>query len=121
MSKFGIDELIQGAIKTFEGQAYHFDNFFEQGNTLEILSNSGKNYIDTSIFTTIQSALNDARETSRKLLIEKNIVASLEKKGRFGEEINKNLSERAKKLQVEYEESYKEVSRLENLLFNYEK
>ena len=105
MSKYGVDELIQDAIKTFEGQAYHFDNFFEPGNTLEILSDNGRDYINKSIVITIQSALNDAKETSRKLLIEKNIVSNLERNGGFGVEIGQKLSDRANKLQLEYEES----------------
>ena len=121
MSKYGLEELIKDAVKSFNDSSSEMDKLFEPGTELEILSDEGYSHVKDSIVSTIKSALDKAKINSRKLLTEKSIVSSLEKAGGFNEQTKKHLSERAHNLQLKYQESYKEVVNLESLLSRYQK
>ena len=92
MSKYGLEELIKDAVKSFnDSDSFpEMDKLFERGTELEILSDEGYSHVKDSIVSTIKSALDKAKMNSRKLLTEKSIVTSLEKSGGFNEQTKKH-------------------------------
>ena len=119
MRNYGLDELIKDAVRSFNDTSNEMDELFHETSQLEILSYEGKDQIKDSIISTIEIALDKAIINSRKLLTEKGVVTNLKEYGDFNEQVTEDLSERAEKLQLEYEESYKEVIKLKNLLHSY--
>lgn len=120
MSKYQINDIIKDAVQSFELKAFNLEGLFEHGTKLEILSNAGNNQVKNSIITTLTEAVNEAKAKSRRQLVEKNIISSLERHGDFDDETRQTLSNRVNSLQIDYENSYKEVLRLEKLLSNFE-
>jgi len=116
MSNFSYNELIINTVNKFVESANGEDSLFQQGTTLEILSDEGKKHIKQSILTILEGELSKAKEEARKLLLERETISVIRRHVNLDKIGVKALDERSHGAQIAYQESYKKVVELQTLL-----
>ncbi|MGN7409396.1 hypothetical protein [Sporosarcina sp. SAFN-010] len=116
MQEISLDELITNSVEYFLSSVYDEEDFFQEGTELEILSSEGKDHLKNSIVRMVNAKLIVAKEEARKLLLEREVISTLLKYIETKEGTRDNLNERKEKVQIEYQNRYKDVRKLETLL-----